>query len=138
MSAIIIKAMCVIRYKDKLLLHHGIDDAKGESFLRPFGGHIEFGEKGVDAIRREIKEETGTELTDVRLLEVKENLFTYHGEPAHEIIFFYAGNITDGSVLQKGTFSFTDGERTIEAGWFSKEDVEKEGLAIYPPFSYFS
>jgi len=129
--------MCVIKNGEKLLLHRGFDKVKKEAFLRPFGGHVEFGETGEEAIRREIKEETGAELTDVRLLEVKENLFTYHSEPAHEIIFFYEGKITDESVLSKQTFSFTDGGRTIEAGWFSKDDVRKEELSIYPPFNYF-
>lgn len=138
MKAITVKVMCVIRHEGKLLLHRGVDDANGEAFLRPFGGHVEFGETGEEAIRREIKEETGADITDVRLWEVKENLFTYHCEPAHEIIFFYEGKITDESVLSKQTFSFTDGGRTIEAGWFSKEDVERENISIYPPFPYFS
>jgi len=137
MNTIVTKAMCVIKNGEKLLLHRGVDDVSGEKFLRPFGGHVEFGETGEEAIRREIKEETGVDLTDVRLLEVKENFFTLDGVPAHEIIFFYEGRITDESVLSKQTFSFTDGGRTIEAGWFSKEDVEKEELTIYPPFNYF-
>ncbi|MCK4927260.1 MAG: NUDIX domain-containing protein [Candidatus Aenigmarchaeota archaeon] len=44
------------------------------------GGHLEFGETLEQAIRREIKEETDLEVSDIKLIDVKESIFSkdYH------------------------------------------------------------
>jgi ADP-ribose pyrophosphatase YjhB (NUDIX family) len=72
-------ALCVIRRGDHLLVEHGFDPVKREHFFRPPGGGIEFGERAVDALRREIREEFGAELAGPRLLGVVENVFRYGG-----------------------------------------------------------
>ncbi|MEK7170409.1 MAG: NUDIX domain-containing protein [Patescibacteria group bacterium] len=136
MNSIVVKAMCIFRRGDgKLLFSRGYDEVKKEAFLRPLGGHVEFCEKGEDAIRRELREEVGSEIRNLKLLQVLENIFTYHGKSAHEIIFMYEGELENPPT--KDRFTFTDGGKTIEAGWFSKADVEKEGIPIFPPFNYF-
>ncbi len=137
MPQIIVKAMLIVRNKDKLLFSRGYDSVKKRAFLRPLGGHVEFGERGAETIRREIKEELGCEARDVKFLSVIEHLFTYNGERKHEIILMYAGNLSDESLYRKGKFTFMEGERKTEAGWFSEEDVKREKLPIYPPFTYF-
>ncbi|HHV26643.1 MAG TPA: NUDIX domain-containing protein [Tissierellia bacterium] len=44
------------------------------------GGHIELGEKMEDALKREIFEETGLDIYDIRLISLKESVFsdTFH------------------------------------------------------------
>lgn len=44
------------------------------------GGHIELGEKMEEALRREIREETGLEVYDITLISLKESVFsdTFH------------------------------------------------------------
>lgn len=39
------------------------------------GGHIELGEKAVDALKREIKEETGLDIYDIEFLLLQEHIF---------------------------------------------------------------
>ena len=53
------------------------------------GGHIEFGEKGREALVREIKEEMGLEAEAGDLLGVVESAFEQHGKPHAEINLIY-------------------------------------------------
>lgn len=137
MTHITIKAMLIARNGEKLLFSHGYDAVKGEAFFRPLGGHVEFGERGEETIRREMKEELGCDVLRVRFSGVIENLFTYRGTKSHEIILAYEGELSDASLYEKSTFTFLEGVEKKQAGWFSKADVEKEGIPIYPPFGYF-
>ena len=138
MPQIVIKAMLIVRNGEKLLLSRGFDEVKGQAFLRPLGGHVEFGERGEETIRREMKEELGCDAHDVKFVSVIENLFTYNGKKGHEIILVYEGKLARESLYRKNSFTFTEGDRTSIAGWFSRADVEREGIPVYPPFGYFS
>ena len=134
---IIVKAMLIVRNGDKLLFSRGFDTVKREAFLRPLGGHVEFGETGAKTIRREMKEEVGCDALEVRFVSVLENVFTYNGKQGHEIVLVYEGELADESLYRKNTFTFMEGERETEAGWYSKEKVAKEGIPVFPPFPYF-
>lgn len=138
MSFIVVKAMLLVRNGDKLLFSRGYDEVKKEAFLRPLGGHVEFGEKGEDTIRREMQEEVGCEALDVRFISTMENLFTYNGKQGHEIILVYEGKLANDSLYRKERFMFMEGDRETEAGWYSKAEVEREGISVYPPFRYFA
>jgi NADH pyrophosphatase NudC (nudix superfamily) len=61
-------AICVCRDGDRILVAEYYDRKKKQLFHRPLGGTIEFGERGVDAVQRELKEELGAELQAVRFL----------------------------------------------------------------------
>lgn len=82
-------ALAVVRDGDRLLVYEGHDPVKDETFYRPLGGGIEFGERGAEAVARELHEELGATARDVRFLGVLENVFTYAGEPGHEIALMY-------------------------------------------------
>ncbi|HZS03477.1 MAG TPA: NUDIX domain-containing protein [Blastocatellia bacterium] len=47
----------------------------GDGYYAAPGGHIEFGESFAEAARREVREETGLEVTQLRLLSVGNYLF---------------------------------------------------------------
>lgn len=137
MPNIIVKAMCLFRNGDKMLFSRGYDEVKKQRFLRPLGGHVEFGETGEETIQREMREELGCGVFDVKFLSVIENLFTYRGKQGHEIILAYEGRLVDKSLYQKSSFTFFEGELETQVGWFSRADVEKEDIPIYPLFEYF-
>lgn len=138
MSVVIVKAMLIVRNGEKLLFSRGFDEVKKQAFLRPLGGHVEFGETGAETIKREMQEEVGCEALDVKFVSAIENLFTYNGKKGHEVILVYEGRLADASLYTKDSFMFMEGDRKSMAGWFSKADVEREGIPIYPPFAYFT
>lgn len=89
-------ALCVFRKEGRILVGRGYDAAKDESFFRPLGGEVEFGELAVEAVRREIIEELGLEIADPTLLGVLENRFTYDGKPCHEVVFVFDAQLEKG------------------------------------------
>jgi|SRR3989338_3889909 len=137
MALIVVKAMLIVRSGEKLLFSRGYDSEKKQAFLRPLGGHVEFGETGAKTIRREMREELGCGVKKVKFLSVIENLFVYNGKKGHEIILVYEGKLADKSLYKKDSFTFLEGNREVAAVWFSKENVAKEGIPIFPVFDYF-
>jgi len=85
------------------------------------GGHIELGEKMEDALRREIKEETGLEVHSAELLGIKESIFseTFH-EPKHFIFIDYLCR-TNGSEV-------TLNEEAQDHAWVDFEELDQYEL----------
>jgi ADP-ribose pyrophosphatase YjhB (NUDIX family) len=82
------------------LVWRGADSTRTpDRFHRLLGGHLEFGESTVAGVEREIEEELGTQLLEARLLGVLESRFVHEGEPGHEIVFVYAGQLADPDVV---------------------------------------
>ena len=75
--------------------------AKGGSSTYLPGGHIEFGETGRQALRREILEEIGAEASVGRFIGVVENAFMQHGKPHAEINLVYEFDMDAESVCAK-------------------------------------
>lgn len=62
--------LCLIQNRDKILLQNRVKkDWKG--YTLP-GGHVEPGESFVDAVKREMKEETGLDIINPRLAGIKQ------------------------------------------------------------------
>jgi 8-oxo-dGTP diphosphatase len=57
----------------------------GEGYYAAPGGHIEFGESFEQAARREVNEETGLEISDLRLLSVGNYVFKREDGERHYI-----------------------------------------------------
>jgi 8-oxo-dGTP pyrophosphatase MutT (NUDIX family) len=64
-GSIRVLALGIIWRGDELLLMEGYDPAKRQTFYRPLGGGVEFGEPGRDALIREFNEELGAELANI-------------------------------------------------------------------------
>lgn len=75
--------------------------AKGGSSTYLPGGHIEFGETGRQALKREISEEIGAVATVGRFIGVVENSFMQHGKPHAEINLVYEFDMDAESVCAK-------------------------------------
>ena len=94
-------ALGVVLNGDRVLVRRHLDGVLDPVFYRPVGGTIEFGEHSTAAVRREVREEIGAELTDLRLLACVENLFDYQGAVGHEIVFIYRGDFADPTLWQR-------------------------------------
>lgn len=88
-------AICIFRHNGRILAAEGRDPLKGETFYRPLGGAIEFREYSISTIERELAEELGAAVTDLRYLGALENVFTFNGAVGHEIVMVYDGAFAD-------------------------------------------
>ncbi len=127
-----VNATCVFRRGEQILVARASDPARNLRFWFLPGGGVEFGETTEEAVRREVREELGADLTDLRRLEVLENVFTHDGEPFHQIVFVYEGRFTDPATYGLETF-IGDAPEWETSGWrdldsFGEEPLYPEGL----------
>src|SRR3972149_1013216 len=118
-------ALCVFLHEGKLLVGEGYDEVKLQSFGRPLGGTIEFGESSNKTIVREIREELGAEITHLRFLGILENIFTYNGETGHEIVLMYRGDFIDQGYYQRSPIDGIENGHPIRAIWIPLGDFER-------------
>ena len=122
----------IFLHQNRILVFEGWDHVKEKRFFRPLGGAIKFWEAGAEALQREIKEEIGQEIEDVRYLGLIENRFTCDGQAGHEIVLVYSGNFIDGAVFEKMEFAGCEDDgseirvRWVDISYFS----ENPGLLV--------
>lgn len=126
-------AICVFEHNGKLLVHDGYDEIKGQHFGRPLGGRIEFGEYSRDTIIRELREEIGAEVTDLRYLGTLENIFTFNDETGHEVVLIYRGRLVDPALYTREVIQgCEDSGEALRAVWLPRADFQSGKLPLYP------
>jgi ADP-ribose pyrophosphatase YjhB (NUDIX family) len=120
----VVKAMVLIRRPrdSALLVSEGVTPA-GEVFHRPLGGHVEHGERATDTIYRELAEEIGQALSDVRLTGVLENIFTWNGAIQHEIVFVFTAALADHAAYEIPEQLIRDAATKTRVIWRSADTV---------------
>lgn len=126
------KAVCICRRGDSILVGDGYDEVKQQAFFGPPGGGIEFGETAADAARREMREELGAEVDDLVLRGVLENLFTFEGQPGHEIVFVFEARLMDSAMYEREGIILTEGEQSTAARWVPLTHFGHGGAPLYP------
>ena len=110
--------LCLIRRDDEYLLQDRIKkDWRG--FTLP-GGHVEPGESVVDAVIREMKEETGLTVENPKLCGVKQfPISGESGENGRYLVFLFIAERFSGEVIssEEGVMH-----------WVKKEDLSKVNL----------
>jgi ADP-ribose pyrophosphatase YjhB (NUDIX family) len=126
-------ALVLVRRDDgAILAAPGFDHVKKQRFYRPLGGGIEFGELAEDAARRELQEELSAELTDLQLLGTFENLFTYQGQPGHELIWLYEARFKDQSLYEREVVIADESGSKFEVHWVPFETFLRGEAPLYP------
>ena len=126
-------ALCVVRRAGKLLVGEMRDNVEGDYFYRPLGGTIEFGERGAAAAAREMSEELGAEVCNVRWLGTIENLFVVHGHPGHEIVLVYEATFVDESMYRRSPiWGQEDDGSPIKAVWKAMDDFRSGAIHLVP------
>ena len=126
-------SICVFRNKDRILVFEGYDPIKKQSFYRPLGGGIEFGEYGEEAVRREIMEELHTEIEDLSYLGMLENVFVFNGTPVHEIVMMYDGALINSGLYDQSVISVIEANgEDIRAMWKNLDEFGVGKSILYP------
>ncbi len=131
------KALCIIRKDIRFLLEYSKWPTSKDIFYIPLGGEIQYGEYGKNAIQREIKEEIGAGIENIRYLGTIENIYELkHKGIGHEIVLVYEADFTDTSNYNKDIIKGLEKEIEpsipIVAYWKTIEEVEEEGIPLYP------
>jgi 8-oxo-dGTP pyrophosphatase MutT (NUDIX family) len=127
-------AICVFRHQDRILVAEAYDPVKQETFYRPLGGGIEFGEYGEQTIHRELGEEIGAEVCELHYLGTLENIFVFNGMPGHEIVQVYDGALKDVSLYEQTVIigREVDMGETFRAVWKHIEEFGPGKSILYP------
>jgi ADP-ribose pyrophosphatase YjhB (NUDIX family) len=130
-------ALALIRKDDEILVEEARDEVKNETFFRLLGGEIEFGEEGAEAVRRELREELGAESEVTRLFATLENVFTYEGEPSHEIDLIYECSLRDDRLYSLDAWEAHETTQegfayTHKVAWKHLDSFRSGGEILYP------
>lgn len=117
---------------NRTLLSEGYDPVKKDNFYRALGGGVEFGETSEEALKREFQEEIQAELTNIRYLACLENIFTFQGNPGHEIIQLYQCDLVDPKFYQQEKIVFNEGEREKTALWMDITTLKSGKFRLVP------
>ncbi len=121
----------IFRHEGRLLVFKGHDPIRGVTFYRPLGGGVEFGEYGHQALAREMREELGAEVTDVRYLGTIQNIFTHAGRQGHEIVLLYEARFTDPVCYRPDAFADAqDNGTSIPVSWKPLADFENGAFLV--------
>ncbi len=115
---------------NKLLVSEGFDKVKNETFYRCLGGGIEFLEKSEEALKREFLEEINVDITVKGFLGISENIFTYQGKKAHELILFYSIEISDENYQEE--YKVIDDHGETIAKWIDIDEFKNKNKILYP------
>ena len=120
----------IARRGNKILVSEGYDKVKNQVFYRCIGGGIEFLEKSEDALKREFKEELGIDIEVKDFCGIAENIFTYIGKDAHELILFYNIEIKEKDI--KESYHIKDDNCETDAYWIDIDEFKNNNKILYP------
>ncbi|OTG67978.1 hypothetical protein B9T25_08360 [Acinetobacter sp. ANC 4470] len=127
------KAVCLFRHDDRVLLAQAFDPKKNEHYLMPIGGGVEFGERAVEAIQREVMEEIQQQICNVQLHQIFENIFTFDGQQGHEIVFVYSADFVSQAVYNMSELCGVESNGACyTAAWYSQTQLDILNDPIYP------
>ena len=114
----------------KLLVSEGFDSVKKQTFYRCLGGGIEFLEKSEDALKREFLEEINSNIIVKDFLGITENIFTYEGENAHELVFYYEIEIPEKDYKEE--YTIIDNNKNNKVKWIDIGEFISKNKTLYP------
>lgn len=119
--------------KGQYLYHQGRDKVKNETFYRPLGGGIDFGELAEATLKREMLEELNEEVIVHRQLATFENIFKYEQRFGHEIVIMFLAEFVDRNVYHKKELEIHEHNGLVSvAVWRSLGEIKQEKAHLYP------
>ena len=118
--------------REEILLSRLRDEVAAETFYRPIGGGIEFGEMSDEALVREFREELSVAVTEHELVDTLESAFSFRGQEGHEIWFLYEVEFAEDWPRERDEFQGREPEldETYDAVWKGVDELREE--TVYP------
>lgn len=126
---------CVLRRGEspvEILVAREEDPERGTDIWFPPGGGMDFGETAEEALRREVREELGAEIQNLRLLGVIEPRFQYAGEQHHHLVMIYEGMFSDPAMYDREDLVITEPTVSLPAEWRPLDDFAEGGRLLMP------
>jgi 8-oxo-dGTP pyrophosphatase MutT (NUDIX family) len=123
-------AICLFRHRDSILVTEGLDTSTNRRYARPLGGGVELGESSQQTVIREICEEIGAEVRDLKLLGVLENLFELESQQRHEVVFVYDGQFVDRSLYEMAEIPLLEGGWLTGAIWRPLASFDEQYMLV--------
>lgn len=101
-------------------------------YYRPIGGSIEFGEKSIDALIREFKEELKLNVEIDAFISCIENIFMIREQIGHEIILVYNVGFVDKENYNRELFDIQVNEKVSFAKWINITDFITGEKVLFP------
>ncbi len=95
----------------------------GKGLLAPAGGFVDFDETAEAAVHRELREEVGIGLRDLRFVCSHPNAYLYGGITYPTLDFFFTATLEPGSEPQAL-------DEVTSVGWYDRKSVRPEDLAF--------
>ena len=127
-----VKAICVFRHGDRLLVIEQVERGTGQTILKMPGGNVELGETTYACAVREVREELGAEIHDVDRIGVIENIFRAGGELRHQIVFVYRATFDDPSVYNAKSLPVVEGKKQYIALWRLVSELYQARAVLRP------
>lgn len=116
----------IIKQGDKYLVMQVTNPDGSKSSIHYPGGHVEIGEEAEQAIIREVREEVGCELKDVKLFAFLQNFWEHAGKRGHGIELFFLA--TPQNPISTQDYIKIENDKGItkklEFKWFTAEQLK--------------
>lgn len=108
-----------------------LQKSEKDNYYSLIGGRVQLFEDSEQAIKREVKEETGILLksSEIKLISVVENFFTFNKTDFHEILFIYKTNSAE--LAAKDNFATLD-KFDVFNKWFDTDELQN--MDVRPEF----
>jgi 8-oxo-dGTP pyrophosphatase MutT (NUDIX family) len=128
------KVIGIAKQEDRLLVCEVLNDRGELKGWCPLGGGIEFGETSEHALKREIAEELGCEITISGEPLVCENIFEHHGFTGHEIILAFPIRFDYPEIYNKKRFQICESRGSMHwVEWIEMERFRSGKEILFPP-----
>ena len=122
MNACSATAAFILNKQGELLVaRRGKEPAKGTLDLP--GGFVDMNEPGEEAMAREVKEETGLDITSCQYLFSVPNIYHYSGIDIHTLDMFFRCTVEEGAELRAN-------DDVEECMWVSLRDIHTEQFGL--------
>lgn len=135
-----VAVMCMIMHNGRILLgsRATLKSKNLNSSIIPsdsyrmLSGGLWFGETTENCVRREIKEELGSEVENLQLVEVFEDRYVYHDAEGHDIVFLFKADLVDKTLYEKEVIHIDEETYEFDAVWIPIPEILDGTRELHP------